>query len=160
VKTAGGYANVPPDGVTVASALFADGSYEGEVQPAAQAAAYYEGYRLGLARVLELIRRAADSPQADGPGAVADFAKSVGDMSREADPSVAERVLNSYPELPEADRAGIRSSVEVPLSWLRQDLLAQLRPLTRGGAGGGAGFRRWLASREKYFGEWLAKLSR
>lgn len=160
LKTEEGYAPFGPDGVVVASALFADGSYEGEVQPAAQAAALYEGYRLGLTRTLDLIRQAAGSQDVDDPEAAARFIRRVAELSRDADQPAVERVLGAYPELPAGEREGIRSAVETSISWLRQDVLAQLAPLGRGGAAGGLTFRGWLASREKAFDEWLARLSR
>ena len=159
-KAGEGYAPNVPEMVVVASALFADGSYEGELQAAAHAAAQYAGYRLQLKGVLELVRQALDSPDVDAPGAAAGFKEKVLALGRDAEPYAVDEVLNAYPDLAEGERESVKAQVEVAMSWLRRDVLAQLVPFEGNGAGRGISFRRWLTDREKQFGEWLARLPR
>jgi hypothetical protein len=159
VKQADGYAPVPPDSVKVTSALFSDGSYEGERQPAAQAAGNYAGYRIQLSRMLDLIHQSLNSPDADTPEAAARFKEKVLALGRDAEPSAVDEVFYAYPGLAEGERDGIKSAVEVAMSWLRQDVLAQLAPFEAGNVRGTVTFRWWLSNREKQFNEWLARLS-
>lgn len=160
-ETPGGYAPLLPDSVRVASVLFADRSYEGEVEAAAMSAAYYAGYRIQLARLLGLLGQARLAPEAKAPAAVSDFKEKVLALQSDADADAVAEVFDSFPGLEEGRRAKIKGDIEVAMSWLRRDVLAALAPLERGhgGAGDGAYFRTWLKSRQDKFEQWLGRLS-
>jgi hypothetical protein len=155
-----GYAPAWPDTVVVASALFSDGSYEGELQAASHAAANYAGYRIYIERVLELVRQTLDSNDADEPGAAARFKKGVLALGRDADAYTVDEIYNAYPGLAEGERELLKGEIEVPMSWVRQDVLARVAPFEANGVSGKVTFRSWLAAYEKTLDEWLARLRR
>ncbi len=159
-KKGDGYAPLPPDAVVILSALFADGSYEGELQAASHSAANYAGYRIYIARVLELARQTLNSGDADKPGAGAGFKKSILALGRDADPYTVGEVYNAYPGLAEGERELLKGEIEVAMSWMRQDVLAQVAPFEANGDGGKVTFRSWLAAYEQKLDGWLARLRR
>ena len=57
-----GHVVEPPDRVQIKSALFTDGTYEGDSRFAAQAEAMREGRRIQLERVLEMFREQGETP--------------------------------------------------------------------------------------------------
>lgn len=158
LKRGEAYEPVNADAVVVTSALFADGSYEGELRPAAHAAAQYAGYRVQLGRVLELARRTLESGEADAPGAAARFKERVVALGREAEPHVVAEVFNSFPGLAEGDREQVKGQAEAAMDWLDRDVFAGLAAFEA--RADGATFRAWLEGCEKRLGEWLARLRR
>ena len=160
VRKGDGYELLLPDAVVVGSALFADGSYEGELQAAAHAAANYAGYRIYISRVLELARRSLDSGDADEPGAALRFKKGVLALSRDADPYAVDEVYNAYPGLAEGEREKIKGAIEVAMSWMRRDVLALVSRFEAEDAGGKVSFRSWLTDYEKRLDGWLVRLRR
>jgi hypothetical protein len=155
-----GYAPLPPDAVVVESALFADGSYEGELQAASHSAADYAGYRIYISRVLELARQTLNSGDADKPGAGARFKQGVLALGRDADPYTVGEVYNAYPGLAEGERELLKGEIETAMSWMRQDVLAQVAPFEANGVGGKVTFRDWLTAYEQKLDAWLARLRR
>lgn len=147
-----------PETVVISSALFDGGDYEGEVGPAANAAANYAGYRIGLARILELIDRALESPDEDATQEIAALKKKIEELDREVDPSVVEAITFSYPGLNESERKEIEGAAEVPLSWLRQEMLGRLTPLANGRYKGRPDFRKWLKGQRSNLEDWLTRL--
>jgi hypothetical protein len=160
-QTPGGYAPSMPDGVLVASALFSDGSYEGELEAAAKASAHYAGYRIQLARMLALIREALGAPEAKDAAAVSDLREKVQALKSDADAAAVAEVFDAFPGLEEQRRAEIKSDIEVAMSWLRMDVMAVLTHLEKKdrGPADGAHFREWLKGRRDKFEEWLGRLS-
>lgn len=154
------YAPQWPDAIVVASALYSDGSYEGELQAASHAAANYAGYRLYISRVLELARQTLDSGNADEPAAAAKFRQSVLALGRDADAYTVDEVFNAYPGLLEDERELLKGEIEVAMSWARGEVLAQVARADAKGVGGKDTFRSWLSAYEKRLDAWLARLRR
>jgi hypothetical protein len=155
-----GYAPALPDAVVVVSALFADGSYEGELRAASNAAAQYAGYRVQIARVLELVREALAAGDADAPGAAAKFKEKVLALGRDAEAHTVDEVFGSYAGLADGERESLKGSVEAAMDWMRRDVLAQVAPFEAKGAAGQLTFRGWLAAYDKSLSDWLARLRR
>ncbi len=161
VRKGDGYAPLLPDAVVVSSALFADGSYEGELRAASRAAAQYAGYRVGIARVLELVRRAEFEPgDADGAGAAAKFKESLLAVSRDADDHTVDEVFDAFPSLAGEERESLKREAEAAMGWLMGEVVTQLAPFEAKGAAGDPDFRRWLAAYDKRLSDWLARLAR
>ena len=154
----GSYVPQVPETVVISSALFAGGDYEGEVGPAANAAANYAGYRIGLVRILELIDRALDSAGGDEPQAIVELKKKIEELDREIDPAAVEALASAYPGLNEGERKGIEGAAEVPLSWLRQEMLGRLTALEKGPYKVRPDFREWLKERRRHLESWLTRL--
>ncbi len=159
VESPGGYVPLLPDSIQVASALFSDGSYEGEIEPAAKSAAHYAGYRIQLARLLGLIRRALRASEAKDPKALSDFREKVRALESEMDAATIGEAFDAFPGLEERQRAEVESAIEVAMSWLRRDVMVVLDQLEKRDAGDGAYFRAWLKGRRDTFEQWLERLS-
>lgn len=128
-EVAGGYVPLMPETFKVASVLFADGSYEGEVVPAAWHAASLAGHRHQLIRVLGIIERALAAPDVHTPEAIARFKTQVSELNYEADPSVLEELVASYPGLNEKERETLQSLAAVHMYRLQQSVLGSLNDI-------------------------------
>lgn len=141
-----------PETILIASAVFDDGTYEGEPQTAARLAARYEGERLQLARSLALLRQAPSQP-----GAAARLKAQVAGLGIAAPPAAVESIAKRYPGLTAHDREFMKGSMEVSLHILRQELLDGLAALEKEGAGD-ARLGEWLSAKREKFEGWLARL--
>jgi hypothetical protein len=152
VSPDGLYIPEAPESILIASAVFEDGTYEGEALTAARLAAKYEGERLQLARSLPLLRQAAAQP-----GAAARLRAQVGALGIEAPPAAVESILKRYPGLDAPGRDFVKVVMEVSLHVLRQELLDELAGLEKEAAGGGR-LGGWLAAKREKFEGWLSRL--
>lgn len=161
-EVAGGYVPAMPETFKVTSVLFADGSHEGEVLPAARGAASLAGERAQLVRVIGLAERALASPDLHTPEAVARFRARVSELGYEADPSVVERLAASYPGLDAKEQESLKDPVEFEMYRVRESVLVELAVVERQISAGRNDklFREWLTSKHEFFEKWLGSLTR
>lgn len=154
VSPEGFYIPYAPETILIQTAVFEDGTYEGEPQAAARAAAHDEGARLQLARALALLRKAAAKPDA------ARLAEQFAALGYEADAATVESLVKRYPGLAAPERELVKGAVEVSMHRIRKELLDELAALEKDSAGApDAGkLRGWLAAKRDKFEGWLSRL--
>jgi hypothetical protein len=148
------------ESVVVASAVFDDYTYEGDVHAAARKRAFDEGERLQLPRLLTLLREA----RAARGGATADAVKQLKEKLSAVDDNTPARALDAimkgYAELKPAEREEVESAFSVSMHEARRTLLDDLKrfesDFTRDPAAND--FGAWLKSRRERFEQWLARL--
>ncbi|HEV7475323.1 MAG TPA: hypothetical protein VGN90_14815 [Pyrinomonadaceae bacterium] len=138
--------------IVVASLIFADGSYEGELQPAGNFLAFVIGRRIELRRILPLLNEALSG--ADAASASDKLRAQLTALSYEADASEVASLLAAFPSL---EKRELESSVDVAIHGTRKGLLDQLRRVEKAEANATA-FSRWLASTRQLYSKWLANL--
>ena len=119
-----GHAVEPPDRVVIRSALFADGSYEGDSQFAALAEAFREGRRVQLRRVLEMMRGLGES--ADGYAAARELAPRVETLECSAEWSAVTEFAGRYAAMRGEELDKIKSQMEAGMRFQRAAVLAEL----------------------------------
>jgi len=147
----GFYVPHAPEAIVVGSAVFDDGTHEGDPLPAARLWAQNEGARAQLTRSLALLRKARA-----GAGGAARLKEQVAALGSDADASVAEHVARRYPGLTPADRELAKSAAEVSMHKIRRELLDGLTALEREPDAGK--LREWLAAKREKFEGWLGRL--
>lgn len=148
-----------PESVIVATVVFDDYSYEGDVKYAATTRAYDDGERLQLPRLIGLIRASVATRDAETPEALRAFREKLLALDAVAGQSTVDAIWNNYPTLPQGERAETKPTVEVSMHGLRRDLLDELSAFGKKFAADPANnkFRDWLKVRQGKFEEWLAR---
>src|SRR5687768_11876495 len=122
--TAEGHAVEPTDRVVIRSALFADGSYEGESGFAARAEALRVGRRAQLSRALELLRAAAES--GGDHASVRELASRVGALECEAEWTQVSELAGRYGLFHGDELEKLKAQIEAGMKLQRATVLAEL----------------------------------
>ncbi|HEX6184665.1 MAG TPA: hypothetical protein VFZ44_12345 [Pyrinomonadaceae bacterium] len=149
--SAEGHTVEPPDSVVIRSALFTDGSYEGDSQFAARAEAFREGRRVQLGRVLELMRELEGWP--DGQAATRELMARIQMLECVAEWTAVTEFAGRYGAARGEELDRIKSQMEAGMSSQRGAALGMLNTfITRAPAASDPGAaRQWLnALREQY----------
>jgi hypothetical protein len=127
------------EALVVTSAVFEDGSYEGDTRGAAKMVAWQRGRLAQFARALALVQGALAAP---GPETLAALRSQVEGLRIDAEPALVEGLLTQFPKL--KDDEGRKVVVEAAVGGLRSAKDESLRLVE--GAAGGADLRRGLES--------------
>ncbi len=155
VSPEGFYVPYAPETILVATAVFEDGTYEGEPSAAARSAAHNEGARLQLTRALALLRKTPAKPDA-----AARLKAQVAALDSVADAAAVASIFKRYPGLAESEREFVKSAVEVSMHRIRKELLDELAALGRepDSAADAGKLGEWLAAKREKFEGWLSRL--
>jgi hypothetical protein len=152
---ADGYVLTLPDTLVVASVVFTDGTYEGDVETAVTTKAFREGDKIQLTRIVSFLREAQAAPDLNTPAALARLKARVASLDCDADAASLAEVLNQYPEFVNDARRAAKSGVEVSLNRRKRELLGALGAFEKAGAGD---FGAWLKDRLEKYEAWLSRL--
>jgi hypothetical protein len=148
------------EGVVVASAVFDDYTYEGDVHAAARKRAMDEGERVQLPRLLALVREARAARGEATPDAVRRFRERLAALGDDAPARSVDAIMKAYAELKPGDRELVESAVSVSMSQARRELLDGLKRFEADSARDPAAndFAAWLTSKRERYEQWLARL--
>lgn len=156
-QTPEGYTPSAPDSVEVISAVFADGSYEGERRSALNYIVGLRGQRMQLVRALALLGGAGQ--WADARAALDDLGRRVQALDRQA-PAAVEDLPAPIPGFTQRDYEGMRVDVEGGLDQVRKELLKDIEEYrqARDRPHGSQPFGAWLGDLRKKYEAWLSRL--
>jgi hypothetical protein len=148
------------ESIVIASAVFDDYTYEGDVVAAVRMRASDEGLRLQLPRIMALLREAG---AARGPvtlETVKKFRERLAALDDTPPAQTLAAILNAYPELKPADREWAEDAMTVSMHESKRELMDDLRKFEAdfGRANAGGDFRALLKSHQERFERWLARL--
>ena len=152
--SAEGHRSEQPDEIVIASVLFSDGGYEGEVAFAIGQAGYGFGSRIQAGRALPLLR-ACEEREAEGlsmADAAKEFRRMASALSQTADDAQVDEFIARHPAFPARERAKMKEAIEAGLKDVRRGLVSDLKPVADGHPQATRGwFRYWLGFvRESY----------
>lgn len=157
--TPGGYEPVSPANqiIEIVTAVFDDGSFEGEAAPAIEFRAFVKGRKIQVGRVVALFQTAAQNDQ-DPLATLELLRKNVAALGTEADSSAVDEVANEFASPKKESKLEIKSSAEIAMSAVRRDLLEeiqrfQLSPQLRPGS-----IHDWLTVSKRRYETWLSRL--
>jgi hypothetical protein len=139
----------PPDEIVVASVLFADGGYEGDVKSAAKWAALILGHRIQGARALAIVRDWTGQEGESLTDLAKEMRRKAEALPRATDDAVVDEFMAGFPHLPASERERLKWQVESGLKGVRTELLSGLRSFLKGGG-------TPLSPRQ--FTDWLTRL--
>lgn len=151
--TAGGYEPSSPPGqqIVIESLVFEDGTYEGELKPAASFLGFVIGRRIELRRILPLLDNALSNSD---PTSASTLRAQLSSLSYEPDETEVASLIAAFPAL---DKGELRGAVEVAIHGVRKELLDQLEHLEKPRSNADD-FKAWLVHTRKLYSNWLSHL--
>jgi hypothetical protein len=144
----------PAQQIVITSLVFEDGSYEGEVGPAARYRAFVMGDRIELSRVvpvLESFLAATDT----GSASPEKLRLQLESLSCDVDEGDVAGLAKAFPSI---ERERVRSASEAATHGIKRDLLDRLQGFQDGAATSASDFHSWLnATRDRYV-NWLSRV--
>jgi len=152
---AGGYEpSAPPaQQIVVESLVFEDGSYEGELKPAAMFLGFVVGRRIELRRILPLLDQALAA--SDAVSASETLRSQLSSLSYEPDEAEVASLVIAFPTL---DKGELRISIDAAIHGVRQDLLDRLERLQKSESNA-RDFSASLVRTRQLYSNWLSHLN-
>ena len=141
----------PNQSIEVATAVFSDGSYEGESEYALTFLGYQSGRKAQLGRVIDLLEKAAK-----GTGDAAALKDKLSALNVDADPAAVAELHQQFPQQ-QVERA--RTAIQVGMRAMRDEVLtdfAQFEIQKR--YSGANALDSWLASATQRYKAWVSRL--
>lgn len=157
-----GYMPDPPPAQTIviATAVFDDGSYEGEAAPAAEYRAFAKGRKTQLARIIPLLQNALDAPASNAATAIEKLNTQLSTLNEEMESSALEELQKEFPEFDSKAKAGLGNAVQIAIYGIRKRALDDLNKFATATAQAAddEAFRAWLSMTKVRYAAWLARL--
>lgn len=158
----GGYVpDVPPNQeIVITTAVFADGSYEGDARTAAAVRGFRMGEKIQVQKLIPLFQDALNEAGTDVSQAIEKFKTRVNSLSNEADANAISELQQAFPSLNQKVKADLKISIEVSLNGVKFDLLKSLQQFQKAESQSlnPAAFQAWLAQTKEKYEQWLARL--
>lgn len=156
----GGYEPSYPEGQTIeiSTAVFEDGSFEGDVDDAAQFRAFVKGRKLQLTQVLDILQVALNDESK--PSAVlASLRRSGSSLGLKADVNSLRELATEFANSPLKPKRDLKSAVEVAMNGVRRDLLDAIEQfMMKNPNPDFKDLRAWLVETKRLHETWLARL--
>ena len=159
--TSTGYSQVtlPGQVIEVVTAIFEDGSFEGEAQPALTFAASLRGEKIELARVIDLFQRAIDDNQSDAATRIETLKKNLALLNLEADPALAQQIMAEFGRPVNRKPEEIKGAIEVGMRTISMHALNVVKQFQlRNPNPQAAESSRWLTTVNNRYNDWLRRL--
>lgn len=153
IARAGGFEPSPPPSqqVVVESLIFDDGSFEGELQPAATFISFVVGRRIELRRVMPLLEKAF---KATDHIAAEQLRAELARLSFDADETEVASLSTAFPSI---EKRELRTGVDAAIHGVRRDLIDQLERLHKSEAAEQE-LNEWIVSTRELYSKWLSRL--
>ena len=156
-----GYTQVtlPGQVIEVVTAIFDDGSFEGEPEPALVYGAILRGEKIQLARVIDLFQQTINDNQADPSVRIETLKRNIATLNLEADPALAPEIIAEFGQPTKTTAQELKGPIEIGMNTIsshavnmtKQFQLRNPRPET-------SGVDRWLATVKQRYEDWLRRL--
>lgn len=157
--TPGGYEPVTPENqiIEISTAIFDDGSFEGEEAEAIRYRARLKGQRAQLIRVVALFQEASENGQQNPANLLDALRNGVAQLKTDAEPVALQELLNDFPAF--TKKAELKDAIEFAMLYLRKNVLADIgRFQAQHSTMDSDSLQAWLAaSKQRYVG-WLSRL--
>ena len=156
----GGYEPSYPEGQTVeiSTAVFEDGSFEGDVENAATFRAFEKGRKLQLTQIPDILQLALNDESK--PSAVlASLRRRISSLGLKADLNTMRELAMEFANSPVKPKRDLKNAVEVGMNGPRRDLLEAIEQfLMKNPKPDLKDLRAWLVEKKLRYEAWLARL--
>jgi len=158
--TADGYVPTSPSDqqIQIKSAVFEDGTYEGDAETAASVKGYQAGEKMILPRLIPLLESALNASNADLKEALKNLESQVTTVASDADPQVVQSLAAEFPQARDARRSEIKATMEVTATKLKSTLLNEIHTLQNEGSLNADLYRTWLTKTQERYEKWLSRM--
>jgi hypothetical protein len=157
--TADGLLPDSPRTFIIRAALFTDGTYEGDVEPAADMKAVHSGRKIQIKRVITLFSSALEATDLSAQTILENFKTQVSALDDNLSPAAIDELLAEFPTLNQTARKDFPIVVSVGLHSIRNDLLADLKKFeqTHAPQFSVGDFQAWLAATKEGYEKRFAR---
>jgi hypothetical protein len=159
--TPGGYAPLPAVNQTIeiSTAVFDDGSFEGEIGPAILFRGFVKGRKIQLGRLVELFQTALQDNRTEPPSALELLGNNIAALGIKADPVAVEEAMGEFPDLKKGSEPRLRSPIEIAMTGIRKGALDEVQRFRNSNPKVDLNsFRAWLTESRKRYETWLSRL--
>jgi hypothetical protein len=146
--------------IVITTAVFEDGTYEGDPQTAATVRAFQVGEKIQVRKVIPLIREALNETGTDVVQAVEKFKARVASLSNNADADVVNQLQQAFPNLNQEAKAHLKDLIEVALNGVKFDLVRSLQQFVKANSQSLNPnlLQMWLSKTADEYEKWLSRL--
>lgn len=159
--TADGYSPLilPNQVIEISTAVFDDGSFEGDSEGAIVFAAYRKGRKIMLGRVLDLLQKSLTTNDS-ATATILDWLKSeVAALKLEADSVEAEQVQSKFAVLPGFDQHRLQTAIEASMKGVKDQVLSDITQFQlRNRRAEPKEIHDWLSTSKERYETWFARL--
>jgi hypothetical protein len=150
----------PNQEILITTAVFEDGSYEGEVETAAQVRGFELGSKLQVPRLIALLQEAGNSANQSIVTTLEKLKAQTTSLSTTVAEATLSDLLKEFPSLSQQATANLKTSIEVALAGEKFDFLKRIEEFEKWSAQAidPKGFRGWLSTNKERYEKWLAQL--
>jgi hypothetical protein len=146
--------------IFIHTAVFDDGSYEGETKTAADFRGFKAGSKIQIARLLALIEEALNSSDPNVATSLERLRAKVASLSTTVETATLNDLLKEFPSFNKEEAAGLKRAVEVSLAGDRLEFIKRIGEFEKASAQADdpQAFRTWLSSNKEIYEKWLSRL--
>jgi len=150
----------PNQDILISSAVFEDGSYEGEAEAAARFKGFEFGSKLQVPKLIALLEEAANSNDRSVRTSLANLKAQAALLSSKVERAALNDFLEGFPSLTPEAKAGLRTPIEVAMAGERFELLRSIQEFEKASAPAAdtTAFRAWLSAKKESYQTWLSQL--
>lgn len=137
--------------IVITTLMYEDGTYEGDVKPAATFRGFTFGRRTELKRIVPVLESALVTYASSE-----DLRRQLSELSYDADEADVETLAAAFPNI---TRLRLRSPIETAIHGVRKDLLEELKRFDRSEPSAES-YRIWLTGLRDRYSNWIARLSK
>ncbi len=159
--TPGGYTPVtlPNQVIEISTAVFEDGSFEGEIESAITFRAFVKGRKIQLGRVVELFQKALEDDRSEPINSFELLKSDVAALNLEADSVAVQAVLSEFPNPARKTEPQLKTMIEIAMKGIREDVLNNLQQFRlRNPKLDPLSFHTWFAASKQRYETWLSRL--
>ncbi len=159
--TPGGYTPVtlPNQVIEISTAVFEDGSFEGEIESAITFRAFVKGRKIQLGRVVELFQKALEDDRSEPINSFELLKSDVAALNLEADSVAVQAVLSEFQSPVRKTEPQLKTMIEIAMKGIREDVLNNLQQFRlRNPKLDPLSFHTWLAASKQRYETWLSHL--
>jgi len=144
--------------IEISTAVFEDGSFEGEIEPATTFRSFVIGRKIELGRIINLFEKALQDPS-DPSTALDRLNNDLAALEIVAAPSLVQQVLNEFPGRTKTSEGELKNAIEIAMKGIRKETQDEIWRFRRGTPNlESKSLRAWLLSSRQRYADWLARL--
>ena len=145
--------------IEISSAVFDDGSFEGEIGPAILFRGFVKGRKIQLGRLVELFQTALQENRSEPLSALELLKNNIAALEIKADPAAVEEALREFPDLKKGSESRLRSPIEMAMTSIRKNALDDVQRFQISNPKIDlSSFRAWLTESGKRYETWRSRL--
>lgn len=150
----------PSQEILISMAVFEDGSYEGEMEKAAQVRGFELGSKLQVPRLIALLDEAGKSAEPSVLSSLEKLKAQTTALSTKVAAEALNDLKKDFPALSHEEQSNLQMSVETSLAGEKFDFLKRIEEFEKAGAQANdpQAFRAWLRANRERYEKWLSQL--